>query len=108
MKSTKTRRAERLGERLALLPYLLEGRRWSQKELMDYFGVDRKTIVSSIDALTHPGLPNLIVEEREGRHVYYRLNDEYIARCPTRAFEYFFSREKLRFSPSQIPCYRYE
>lgn len=77
MKSTKPTRGERLGERLALLPYLLDGRRRSQKELMEHFGVDRKTIVSTIDALSQPGLPNLIVEEREGRHVYYSLSDAY-------------------------------
>jgi predicted DNA-binding transcriptional regulator YafY len=61
------------------LPYLLEGRRRSQKELMEYFNVDRKTIVSTIDTLSLPGQPNLIVEEREGRHVYYRLSEAYIA-----------------------------
>ncbi|MGH9843435.1 MAG: helix-turn-helix transcriptional regulator [Blastocatellia bacterium] len=77
MKSDRLSRRERLGERLALLPYLLDGRRWSQTELMEHFGVDRKTIVSSIDALSQPGLPNTVVEEREGRNVYYRLSDAY-------------------------------
>lgn len=79
MKSTKNIRGERLGARLLLLPHLLEGRRRSQKELMEYFNVDRKTIISTIDALSLPDQPNLIVEEREGRHVYYRLSQAYIA-----------------------------
>lgn len=79
MKATKPKRGERLGARLILLPYLLEGRRRSQKELMEYFQVDRKTIVSTIDTLSLDGQPNLIVEEREGRHVYYRLSEAYIA-----------------------------
>jgi len=79
MNSTKTSRGEKLGERLALLPYLLDSRRWSQKELMEHFGVDRKTVVSTIDALSQAGLPSPVVEEREGRHVYYRLSNEYIA-----------------------------
>ena len=79
MKPIKTPRRERLGERLTLLPYLLEGRQWSQKELMEHFGVDRKTIISTIDALSQPGLPSPVVEEREGRYVYYRLSNEYIA-----------------------------
>ena len=75
MKSDHThndnQRRERLGARLSQLPYVLEGRRLSQTELMKHFGVDRKTIVSTIDALGG------IIEEREGRHVYYRLSDEY-------------------------------
>lgn len=37
MKSIKTRRRERLGERLLLLPQLLQSRRWSQKELMELY-----------------------------------------------------------------------
>lgn len=79
MKPSQAPRRKQLGERLALLPYLLEGRRRSQKELMDYFGVDRKTIVSTIDALSQPGMPNPIAQQREGRHLYYRLSDEYRA-----------------------------
>jgi predicted DNA-binding transcriptional regulator YafY len=79
MPSAKSKRGERLGARLILLPYLLESRRRSQKELMEYFQVDRKTIVSTIDTLSRGDQPNLIVEEREGRHVYYRLSDDYIA-----------------------------
>ncbi len=79
MKATKPKRGERLGARLILLPYLLEGRRRSQKELMEYFHVDRKTIVSTIDTFSLPDQPNMIAEEREGRHVYYRLSQAYLA-----------------------------
>jgi predicted DNA-binding transcriptional regulator YafY len=68
-----------MGERIAILKHLLDGKRRSQTELMEYFGVDRKTIVSSIDALSQPGLPSPVVEEREGRFVYYRLRDGYRA-----------------------------
>ena len=49
MKAATTRRAAKLAERLFALPQLLQNRRWSQKELMDYFGVDRKTIISDIN-----------------------------------------------------------
>jgi predicted DNA-binding transcriptional regulator YafY len=77
MRSTKMRRSERLGERLLALLDLLQTRRWAQKELMDYFGVDRKTIVSNIDALSQLGLSIPILEEREGRYLYYRLNGNY-------------------------------
>ncbi|MFN0112535.1 MAG: helix-turn-helix transcriptional regulator [Blastocatellia bacterium] len=79
MKAAKEPRGKRLGERLVLLPQLLENRRWSQTELMEHFGVDRKTIVSMIDAFNNPDQPNLIHEDHEGRHVYYRLSNEYIA-----------------------------
>lgn len=79
MKSTKPKRGERLGARLLLLPYLLESRRRSQTELMEYFQVDRKTIVSTIDTFSLPDQPNMIAEEREGRHVYYRLSETYLA-----------------------------
>lgn len=79
MKATKPKRGAGLGARLILLPHLLASRRRSQTELMEYFHVDRKTIVSTIDTLSLSGQPNLIVEEREGRHVYYRLSDDYIA-----------------------------
>jgi predicted DNA-binding transcriptional regulator YafY len=75
------KRGDPLGVRLILLPHLLESRRRSQKELMEYFQVDRKTIVSTIDALSLSGQPNMIAEEREGRHVYYRLSEAY--RAPT-------------------------
>ncbi|MGH9801801.1 MAG: helix-turn-helix transcriptional regulator [Blastocatellia bacterium] len=76
MKPTKKRRTQ-LGERLLALPQILQSRRWSQKELMEYFKVDRKTIVSDIDTLSNSNPPTPIFEEREGRHVYYRLNGIY-------------------------------
>lgn len=64
----------RLTERLAELPFLLAERRYNQKELMTHFDVDRKTIKQDIDALSsrHP-----IYEEKEGRHVYYRLEEKF-------------------------------
>ncbi|MFN7926867.1 MAG: hypothetical protein U0Y68_02795 [Blastocatellia bacterium] len=48
-------------------------------ELMEHFQVDRKTIVSLIDIFTLADKSIPIVEERAGRHVYYRLSDAYIA-----------------------------
>ncbi|HMV47724.1 MAG TPA: WYL domain-containing protein [Blastocatellia bacterium] len=77
MKAATTRRAAKLAERLFALPQLLQNRRWSQKELMDYFGVDRKTIISDINALSNSNPPTPISEEREGRYIYYRLNGMY-------------------------------
>jgi len=60
--------------RLAEMPFMLAERPYSQKELMDHFRVDRKTIKRSIDALTkHSG----IYEERDGRHVYYRARGDF-------------------------------
>jgi len=44
---------------------------------MDYFEVDRKTIVNLIDALSQPGSPNPVTQDREGRHLYYSLSAEY-------------------------------
>lgn len=70
-------RRKRLSDRLIILPELLASRRWSQKELMDYFGVDRKTIINLIDTFSQPGSPNPITQEREGRHIYYSLATEY-------------------------------
>lgn len=77
MKSTKPRRSDRLGERLLALPHLLQTRRYSQKELMELFGADRKTIISDIDTLSRLNPPIPVSEEREGRHVYYRLTSPY-------------------------------
>jgi hypothetical protein len=59
MISATTRRATKLADRLFALPQLLQTRRWSQKELMDHLGVDRKTIISDINALSNsdPPLP---------------------------------------------------
>lgn len=79
MKTHKRQRGASLAARLLQLPHLLESRRRSQTELMEHFQVDRKTIVSLIDIFTLADKSNLIVEERAGRHVYYRLSDAYIA-----------------------------
>ncbi len=57
-----------MATRLTELPFMLADRPYTQKELVDHFGVDRKTIKSTIDALTKP---HKITEKREGRHVYY-------------------------------------
>src|SRR5262245_5184663 len=63
-----------MAARLAELPFMLAERSYSQKELTEHFGVDRKTIKRSIDALTeHSG----IYEERDGRHVYYRASGDF-------------------------------
>lgn len=56
--------------RFAELPFLLAERPHSQKELMERFGVDRKTIKSSIDALTRP---HKITETRDGRNIFYSI-----------------------------------
>ncbi len=60
--------ADRMAERFAELPYLLAERPHSQKELVELFKVDRKTIKNSIDALKKR---HKIIETKEGRHVYY-------------------------------------
>ena len=60
--------SDKMAARFAELPYLLAERPYTQKELMDHFKADRKTIKSSIDALTRR---YGITEKREGRHVYY-------------------------------------
>ncbi|MGH9937549.1 MAG: helix-turn-helix transcriptional regulator [Blastocatellia bacterium] len=60
--------SDKMAERFAELPYLLAERPYTQKELMDHFKADRKTIKSSIDALTRR---HRITEKKEGRHVYY-------------------------------------
>jgi predicted DNA-binding transcriptional regulator YafY len=72
-KSHKSHRGE-MAARLVELLSLLAERRYTQKELMAHFGVDRKTIKRTIDAQSvhHP-----IAEEREGRHVYYYLSEEF-------------------------------
>jgi predicted DNA-binding transcriptional regulator YafY len=100
MKSTKTRRAERLGERLLALPQLLQTRRWSQKELMEYFGVDRKTIISDINTLSNSNPPTPISEEREGRQVYYRLRALYRPRLTFEAEQLFFGGREITLLPS--------
>ncbi len=70
-------RRKQLSDRLIILPELLASRRWSQKELMDYFDVDRKTIVNLIDTFSQSGSPNPVTQKREGRHIYYSLATEY-------------------------------
>jgi predicted DNA-binding transcriptional regulator YafY len=62
--------SDKMATRLAELPYLLAERPYTQKELMDYFNADRKTIKRSIDALTKT---HKITETQEGRHVYYSI-----------------------------------
>ncbi|MCI0336409.1 MAG: WYL domain-containing protein [Acidobacteria bacterium] len=63
-----------MAARFAELPFMLTERPYTQTELMEHFGVDRKTIKRSIDALTeHSG----IYEERDGRHVYYRAKGNF-------------------------------
>lgn len=68
-----------LTERLAHLPLLIAERPRSQRELAEHFGVNPKTIRRNIDALsvTHP-----IVEEREGREIFYRFSDDYRYTAP--------------------------
>jgi predicted DNA-binding transcriptional regulator YafY len=66
-----------MGERLLQLPDLLAARRWSQTELMEYFGADRKTILKDIATLSQQGQSNAVIEEREGKYLYYRLSGEY-------------------------------
>ena len=63
---------------LELQLMLVEGRR-SQHELAAHFGVSRKTIRRNLDALSlyHP-----IVEEREGRQVFYRYREDFQFRPP--------------------------
>jgi len=60
--------SDKMAARFAELPYLLAERPYTQKELMDHFKADRKTIKSSIDALSER---HRITEKKEGRHVYY-------------------------------------
>lgn len=63
-----------LTARLIALPLLLAGGSHSQRELIEHFGVDRKTIKRAIDALSghYP-----ITEEPDGREVRYRFADGY-------------------------------
>lgn len=63
-----------LTERMALLPLLLAERPHSQQELASIFNVNSKTIRRDIDVLSsrYP-----IVDEREGREVFYRFSGSY-------------------------------
>lgn len=63
-----------LTARLVELQLLLTGGAPSQRELIEYFGVDRKTIKRAIDALS---LHYQITEEQDGREVRYRFSDDY-------------------------------
>jgi predicted DNA-binding transcriptional regulator YafY len=63
-----------LTARLVELQLLLTGNAPSQRELIEYFGVDRKTIKRAIDALS---LHYQITEEQDGREVRYRFSDDY-------------------------------
>lgn len=58
---------------IELLLLLTSGSR-SQRELIDHFGVDRKTIKRHIDALS---LHYPVVEEPDGREVRYRFAEDY-------------------------------
>ncbi|QQS48113.1 MAG: WYL domain-containing protein [Acidobacteriota bacterium] len=60
----------KMAQRLADLPFLLAERPRSQKELMDHFAADRKTIKAMIDASRGP---HEILEERDGREIKYRM-----------------------------------
>lgn len=63
-----------LTARLVELQLLLTDNAPSQRELIEYFGVDRKTIKRAIDALS---LHYQITEEQDGREVRYRFSDDY-------------------------------
>lgn len=68
-----------LTERMLHLPLLLAERPHSQQELARIFKVEPRTIRRDIDALSsyYP-----IVDERDGREVFYRFSDEYKYRPP--------------------------
>jgi predicted DNA-binding transcriptional regulator YafY len=61
--------ADKMATRFAELPYMLAERPYTQKELVDRFKADRRTIKSSIEALRER---YKIKETKEGRHVYYQ------------------------------------
>src|SRR5947209_10846613 len=63
-----------LTARMVELQLLLTERAYSQRELIEHFGVDRKTIKRAIDTLS---LHYPILEEQDGREVRYRFSDEY-------------------------------
>lgn len=68
-----------LSERMALLPLLLAERPYSQQELASIFNVNGKTIRRDIDVLSgrYP-----IIDEREGREVFYRFREDYKYEAP--------------------------
>ena len=63
-----------LTARMVELPLLLAERAYSQRELIEHFNVDRKTIKRAIDALS---MQYQIEEEVDGREVRYRFSDHY-------------------------------
>lgn len=69
-----------LTARMVELQLLLTSRSYSQHELIDHFGVDRKTIKRAIDALS---LHYQIIEEPDGREIRYRFSDDYKFTPPT-------------------------
>jgi predicted DNA-binding transcriptional regulator YafY len=69
-----------LTSRIIELQLLLTERAHSQRELIEHFRVDRKTIKRVVEALS---LHYPLVEEREGREVRYRFSDGYKFTPPT-------------------------
>lgn len=69
-----------LTSRMIELQLLLTGGARSQRELVEHFRVDRKTIKRAIDALS---LYYPVLEESEGREVRYRFSDDYKFTPPT-------------------------
>jgi predicted DNA-binding transcriptional regulator YafY len=69
-----------LTARMVELPLLLTERAYSQRELIERLSVDRKTVKRTIDALS---LHYPILEEKQGREVFYRFSDDYQFKPPT-------------------------
>jgi predicted DNA-binding transcriptional regulator YafY len=69
-----------LTARMVELQLLFTSGSYSQRELIDHFGVDRKTIKRAIDALS---LHYQIIEEPDGREIRYRFSDDYKFVPPT-------------------------
>lgn len=63
-----------LTARMVELQLLLTDGSPSQRELVEHFGVDRKTIKRAIDALS---LYYPVMEEQDGREIRYRFSDEF-------------------------------
>lgn len=63
-----------LTARMVELQLMLAEGSYSQRELIEHFGVDRKTIKRAIDALS---IHYQVVEEPDGREVRYRFSDDY-------------------------------
>jgi predicted DNA-binding transcriptional regulator YafY len=66
--------SDKMATRFEELPYLLAERPHTQKELVEHFKADRKTIKSCINTLKKR---HKITETKEGRHVYYSSLDGY-------------------------------